>query len=470
MIMKKVALSIFALANLTLAMASTTPMDSLINSFKTKTSKTTKEADALMPTPQLQPTSSEAASDTTEAEPKAETFPTLSPLFPDENINAAIKTLAFDQATALVRRQQGTGRRKRDAASWLEEAITFCQKRESGLRGVDRVVIVDSTVVDKKEFLKAYPLSPDNGTLTLSERGDIVQYQTQLNGIVLKPECEAETSIASDSSQVTTTSSPLHLMRYYLEDDQLTDGEAVEGLGIDGDINYPFLMPDGQTFYFAARSDDGYGNYDIYATRYDGEAKRFYQAENMGYPYNSYANDYMMVIDETANLGWFASDRYQPDGKVCIYTFIPNSSRQTIDYETTDLAELRAAASLQSITAIQLTDEQQQAKANALRRIRQLSATAAAISYKEFEFVVNDGKTCHTLDDFATTEARNLCGRWLQKTRNIEALKEQLQHMRDKSPANFKVQILNLEQRIMQLQDEVNQLAKQTRKAELSQQ
>ena len=158
--------------------------------------------------------------------------------------------------------------------------------------------------------------------------------------MVLRPESE------SDSTH-------LHLTRYYLESvgasqfssdespvsSRLTEGEPVEGLGIEGDINYPFLMPDGQTFYFSARTDDGYGNYDLYATRYDSDSKRFYQAENMGFPYNSYANDYMLVIDESAHLGWFASDRYQPDGKVCIYTFIPNESRQTIDYETTDLAQ-----------------------------------------------------------------------------------------------------------------------------------
>ena len=56
----------------------------------------------------------------------------------------------------------------------------------------------------------------------------------------------------------------------------------------------------------------------------------------MGFPFNSYANDYMLVIDETCNVGWFASDRYQPEGKVCIYTFIPNESRNPYDYENTE--------------------------------------------------------------------------------------------------------------------------------------
>jgi hypothetical protein len=313
---------------------------------------------------------------------------------------------------------------------------------------------VDSVIVDKEDFLKAYPLSADLGTLTISDKGDIVQYQTQLNGMVLIPVSTSDTTA-------------LQITRYYLEKGQFTEGEVIEGLGIEGDINYPFLMPDGQTFYFAARSDEGYGNYDLYATRYDSDSKRFYQAENMGYPYNSYANDYMLVIDEATNLGWFASDRFQPNGKVCIYTFIPNESRQTIDYETTDIEIIRTAASLRSITSIALTDEQKQTKADALRRLKQLSSTTSATTHKDFEFVLNDTKTCYTLNDFTSSEAKHLCQEWLQKTKNLSALNDQLQQTRETSPT-ARQQILNLETRIMELQDEVYRLEKQIRKTELS--
>ena len=292
------------------------------------------------------------------------------------------------------------------------------------------------------------------GSLTLSEKGDIVQYQTQLNGMVLYP------VHATDSTD-------LQIMRYYLENDRLTEGEAIEGLGIEGDINYPFLMPDGQTFYFAARCDEGYGNYDLYATRYDSDSKQFYQAENMGFPYNSYANDYMLVIDEAANLGWFASDRYQPHGKVCIYTFIPNESRQTIDYESTDLSELQNLASLQSISAIPLTDEQKQAKAQAKKRLSTLNSQLSTVnSHKDFEFVLNDQRICYTLDDFKTPEAKQLCSEWVQKTKNYTALNNQLQEMRETAPTN-RQPILNLEARIKELQSEMHHIEKEIRKAEL---
>ena len=57
--------------------------------------------------------------------------------------------------------------------------------------------------------------------------------------------------------------------------------------------------------------------------------------ENVGMPFNSPYNDYMYVIDEFNDLGWFASDRYQPEDKVCVYVFVPNESKQVYDYEST---------------------------------------------------------------------------------------------------------------------------------------
>ena len=382
-------------------------------------------------------------------------YPYLTPISSMEELNENVMSLNFGKAATDAKKLAATAKRRRESTADLDRIAEICRKGESGLRGVDRVTIVDSVVVDKTDFLKAYPLSEDLGALILSKRGDIVQYQTQLNGMVLQPEG--------------TDSTDLQIVRYYQEEGHLTEGTIIEGLGIDGDINYPFLMPDGQTFYFAARSENGYGNYDLYATRYDSDSKRFYQAENMGFPYNSYANDYMLVIDETVNLGWFASDRYQPAGKVCIYTFIPNESRQTIDYETTDLDELCAMASLQSIATLPLTDEQKQTKTQARKRLSTVNSQLSTLnSQRDFEFVLNDAKTCYTLSDFTSAEARRMCSDWLQKTRNLATLNEQLQKMRETSPSS-RQQILNLENRIIELQAEVHNIEKNIRKTELSQ-
>ena len=59
--------------------------------------------------------------------------------------------------------------------------------------------------------------------------------------------------------------------------------------------------------------------------------------------FNFIFNDYMMVFDEVKGLGWFVSDRNQPEDEVCIYIFIPNDIRKVYDaniYEENELCRL----------------------------------------------------------------------------------------------------------------------------------
>ena len=102
------------------------------------------------------------------------------------------------------------------------------------------------------------------------------------------------------------------------------------------DDNYPFVLSDGATIYYSSKGNGSIGGYDLFVTRYNINSDTYLAPEQLGMPFNSPYNDYMYVIDEYNNLGWFASDRFQPEEKVCIYVFIPNSSKQTYNYEAMD--------------------------------------------------------------------------------------------------------------------------------------
>ena len=93
-------------------------------------------------------------------------------------------------------------------------------------------------------------------------------------------------------------------------------------------------------------------------------------------PFNSPYNDYMYVIDEYNNLGWFASDRFQPEGKVCIYVFIPNNSKQTYNYEAMDQQQMIRLAQIHSLKE---TWKDKKAVAEAQQRLE------AAMSHKPQE-------------------------------------------------------------------------------------
>ena len=105
----------------------------------------------------------------------------------------------------------------------------------------------------------------------------------------------------------------------------------VAGFDTGGNDDFPFLLSDGTTLYFASDGEGSIGGYDIFVSRMNTEDGCFLRPDNLGMPFNSPANDYMMAINEVANLGWFASDRNQPQGKVCVYVFVPNDKRVKVD-------------------------------------------------------------------------------------------------------------------------------------------
>ena len=222
-----------------------------------------------------------------------------------------IDNMKYKEAGDKLKKNITQAKRRRKDTSVMDAQLERCNRGVQALRGTDHVVVVDSVVVDKQTFLKAYNISDEMGKVAMTNKGRTTEFTTQLGNKVYASEPDKES---------------LQLYTYYLENARRTEKKLVEGLDVDGDINYPFLMSDGSTLYFAARSSEGLGNYDLYITRYDYDEDKYYRAESLGFPYNSYANDYMMVVDEERHIGWFASDRYQPEGKVCIYVFVPSMS------------------------------------------------------------------------------------------------------------------------------------------------
>jgi outer membrane murein-binding lipoprotein Lpp len=188
-------------------------------------------------------------------------------------------------------------------------------------------------------------------------------------------------------------------------------------------------------------------------------------------PFNSPYNDYMYVIDEFNDLGWFASDRYQPEGKVCIYVFIPNSSKQVYNYEGMDPDKMISLAQLHSIKD---TWTDTDAVKGARERLRTAANAKPQTTKKhDFQFIIDDHSTYYQLDDFRSPQAKASYGKYNQLEQSYKQLQEKLEDMRSEySRANkqekdkMSAAILDLEQRVRQLSTEMEQTAIQMRNLE----
>ena len=330
---------------------------------------------------------------------------------------------------------------------------------------VEKVVYVDSVVVAKEDFLTAYILG--------SECGDIDATQNMLGGNV-SGESTAYRTEMRDKIYYSDVDAGgcMRLYMSYKMLDSWSKPIALNGLP-EGDSNYPFLLSDGVTIYFANNNPNGLGGYDLYVTRYNSETDRYLMAENLGMPFNSEANDYMMAIDEVNNLGWFATDRNQPEGMVCIYTFIPSETKQYYNYKEDSFEEIRNAAQILSIAATQ-TDEKAIQKAQ--QTLFRLGLEAQTQEKKnDFTFIIDDFTDYHSLDDFKCAEARQLYTDWVAKRASLNELGQELDEKRERylhSSSNERnkmtPELLQMEKEFEKLEIEVKDMPMEIRNLEIS--
>jgi len=356
-------------------------------------------------------------------------------------------------------------KRKRDT----DEADALLERSRNGLRqlrGVERVTVVDSIVVDKPAFLSYYKLGPESGTLTAD------------NAFSPRASLEGGTVYYNELGNVAYYTDKTDSLLSVYRAVQLLDGTSErtplsEEINQGQNVNYPFMMPDGSTIYYAADGAESMGGYDIFVTRYNSASGTYLQPENVGMPFNSLYNDYMFVIDEFNHLGWFASDRYQPEGKVCIYIFIPNESKQVYNYESTEQEELIALSQLRSIRDT-WTDEA--AVEAAKKRLEQVNREVAQRNVKkDFEFVIDDTHTYYVATDFQSDAAKTAFAQYSQLAQSLAELEDKLSQMREQyaagtvgDKASLTPGILDLEQRVQQLQKEVRSAANWVRREEQS--
>jgi hypothetical protein len=167
----------------------------------------------------------------------------------------------------------------------------------------------------------------------------------------------------------------------------------------------------------------------------------------------------LLAIDEQNNIGWFASDRHQPAGKVVIYIFIPNETKKIIENELPQRLALLAAIHAISETWVKDADYTQ-----TLRKIQGMVADTlrkpeGAVT---FRMVISDAKVYHSLDDFRNEEAKASYREMLKAGEQLQSQQNQLDRLRREYAASGKEERSRLSASILELENQVeNAMGKQ---------
>lgn len=227
-------------------------------------------------------------------------------------------------------------------------AVAEDPRLEEMRQSTQKIIFIDSVVVNKADILTALNQTHDAGTIY--SFADFFKTDDDGDSFVFLNELGNKCFYSQYTNDGPTAQKELYASD--LIGKEWSNTHKVTGLCDDGELthkNYPFMMNDGTTLYFAAKGEESIGGWDIFVTRYDSQDNTYLKAENIGMPFNSTANDYFYIVDDINNIGWFASDRNQPGDKVCIYTFIPSESRCNYNADEMDEAQLMSLSSLHSI-------------------------------------------------------------------------------------------------------------------------
>lgn len=326
------------------------------------------------------------------------------------------------------------------------------------LPNTDKLLVIDSAVVDKDSFLKHLDLQNENGYVGIEN--DNAWF---INALKNKKIYASGDSLSGRKL----------ILAYYVNS-KWEDRRPISELNtLFSDINFPFLMPDATTLFFSAKGHNSIGGFDIYTTRLDVDNGGFYIPDNYGLPYNSTANDYFLAIDERNNLGWLVSDRYQPEDKVCIYIFVPNKNRVKLAQEGFDNNTIKKLAQLNSIQDTWNFGNKQEALRN-LERLR----TQRNTGNKDREsvlFIVNDKIKYTSLSQFKSNKSKQLFAKLEDNKQLVAKQKTELENLRIQyrqankaKQSSLKQDILFIEKQLMKYQLKQKELEQNIRELELN--
>ena len=201
-------------------------------------------------------------------------------------------------------------------------------------------------------------------------------------------------------------------------------------LGGEKNAEFPFMMPDGVTLYFASDGEGSIGGYDIFVATRDAQSGEYLQPQNLGMPYNSPFDDYLLAIDEYNGVGWWATDRNRLGDNITVYLFKVNDTRVNYDpdEEETDIEDLAL------ISDFRATQDIENDYTSLISQIREINPVKKRND--QFRLPLSGGRIYVSFDDFKTVGGREAMKKYLIAKRDYDLAMGDLSTLRKEYHSN----------------------------------
>ena len=336
------------------------------------------------------------------------------------------------------------------------------------LSHVEKIIVVDSIEIDKDNFFKLYKLHPsagrlldpneirDIGVTTIDAEEPEIGFTNEFNDYMLwaQPDTTgylrlAESLRLMDGRWSEPVFLPEVLSFMEVDDEGVVDTAA--------NASYPFMLDDGVTLYYAADGPESLGGYDIFVAMRDPADGSFLKPRNVGMPYNSEYDDYMMAIDQQTGVGWWVTDRNQIEDKLTLYIYVLPEARENVDPDDENLLSYATLYGWE-----ELINEEDIPKIQQIKR-EIVSIRPAQTKAEDFHLILPTGEIYTTFDDFKTPAAAQKMRQYIEDEMDVEDLRYELEELREEFYKSGKDK--RLSQKILTAE---NNLRKEERKLKAS--
>jgi len=218
----------------------------------------------------------------------------------------------------------------------IDQKIRMAENGKQLINYVSDLIVLDNKKIKDENFYYSYRLDDFGGKLIITPK----DFKTKVD---IKKKYRGITFIWNDAeafyaSYGNNKKGSLDIYRVHRNFDNTWSEPVKLGLTINSpyDENFPYLSPDGKTFYFSSKGFNSMGGYDIFKSSYDSKTGQFSKPENMDFPINSPFDDLLYVTDINNQYAYFASKRETGNDEISVYRILVDKNRHKRPVENMD--------------------------------------------------------------------------------------------------------------------------------------
>lgn len=234
----------------------------------------------------------------------------------------------FDEAVNYYKAfsQNGTATDKKKYQ--IDNLIAMCNNGKDLIRYISDLTVVDNKKIKSENFFYSYELKEFGGKLIMKPpefKSKIDKKLEPVNTVVFLPN-KSDTIYYGSYGEKAGGGRDI----YRISKDMYGKWKKPEMLSPEintpFDEDFPFMMENGRTLFFASKGHNSMGGYDIFRTEFDTSSKKWSKPLNLDFPINTPYDDYLFITDKNELYAFFTSNRETNEDKISVYNIVIDKS------------------------------------------------------------------------------------------------------------------------------------------------